>query len=194
MSFIQAGQWSVRDAAGRRKYISTAERARFLFAADGFGARERALCHVLAYTGCRVSEALELTVERIDADAGVLVFRTLKRRKLHYRAVPVPMALIANLLDLPAQADGRIFVMHRATAYRHVKRAMMLAQVRGPMTCPRGLRHGFGIRCAAEKVPPNLIQRLLGHSSITTTAIYLDAVGDEEREFVARTWKEVSPA
>ena len=39
-----------------------------------------------------------------------------------------------------------------------------------------------------EGVPQNLVQRWLGHASATTTAIYLDAVGIEEREFAERMW------
>jgi integrase len=42
--------------------------------------------------------------------------------------------------------------------------------------------------CAASAVPLNLVQRWLGHASLTTTAIYLDALGDEEREIAARMW------
>jgi integrase/recombinase XerD len=56
------------------------------------------------------------------------------------------------------------------------------------MACPKGLRHGFGIRAADRSVPTNLIQRWMGHASPTTTAIYLDAVGLEERQFASRMW------
>jgi integrase len=37
-------------------------------------------------------------------------------------------------------------------------------------------------------VPINLVQRWLGHASMTTTAIYLQAMGFEEREIAARMW------
>jgi hypothetical protein len=33
-----------------------------------------------------------------------------------------------------------------------------------------------------------LVQRWLGRASINTTAIYLQAIGDEEREIAARMW------
>jgi integrase/recombinase XerD len=32
------------------------------------------------------------------------------------------------------------------------------------------------------------MQRGLGHASMNTTAIYLRAIGDEEREIAARMW------
>ncbi len=37
-----------------------------------------------------------------------------------------------------------------------------------------GLRHTFAWELASEGVPMNIIQRALGHSSLNTTAIYLD--------------------
>ena len=65
---------------------------------------------------------------------------------------------------------------------------MVAAEIDGPMACGRGLRHGFGIKAASSKIPPNLIQRWMGHASPDTTAHYLDAVGVEEREFAERMW------
>jgi len=55
---------------------------------------------------------------------------------------------------------------------------------------PKGLRHSFGIHAIRSGVPLNLVQRWLGHASMTTTAIYLQAIGDEEREIAARMWRD----
>ncbi|MEI9849879.1 MAG: site-specific integrase [Sphingomonas sp.] len=187
MSFIQIREWQPFDERGR-KYLNREETRRFLLAADRLAPRSRALCYVLAYTGCRVSEALHLSRRNLDAGNGALVFRTLKRRGVTYRAVPIPERLAAMLLALSAPEGGRLWTMHRATAWRHVSRAMALADVRGPMACCKGLRHGFGIRAASASIPANLIQRWMGHASGETTAIYLDAVGAEERGFARRLW------
>jgi integrase/recombinase XerD len=35
----------------------------------------------LAYAGCRLSEAVALTADRVDLVAGVLVFESLKKRR-----------------------------------------------------------------------------------------------------------------
>lgn len=180
--------WQVYDDAGRRKYLSDGERARFLRAADALAPPPRALCHVLATVGCRISEALALTAQQLDAERRTLTLRTLKRRRTVFRTVPVPDALVAMLRRLPPDKDGRFWPMHRATAWRMVKATMQRARIAGPMASPKGLRHGFGIRAAAHNVPTNLIQRWMGHASPTTTAIYLDAVGAEEREFARRMW------
>ena len=41
----------------------------------------RTLCMTLAFAGCRLSEALALTADRVDLAAGTLVFESLKKRK-----------------------------------------------------------------------------------------------------------------
>ena len=46
------------DARGHRKYLTTAERAAFLTAAEEASREVRTLCGLLAHTGCRLSEAL----------------------------------------------------------------------------------------------------------------------------------------
>lgn len=187
MSFIQIREWQPFTERGR-KYLSREETRRFLNAADRLAPHLRALCYVLAYTGCRISEALRLSPRSLDAEGGALIFFTLKRRRAAYRAVPIPAELAAMLASLPARKAQPFFPMHRATAWRHVSRAMTLARVSGPMACCRGLRHGFGMRAAGQSVPANLIQRWMGHASSDTTAIYLDAVGAEERSFARRMW------
>jgi integrase len=54
----------LHDARGRRLYLTGAERAAFLAAAAKAPWPARTLGGVLAHTGCRVSEALQLTAER----------------------------------------------------------------------------------------------------------------------------------
>ncbi len=178
----------ILDGAGQRKYLNIAERTRFLAAADHLAPPARAFCYVLLYSGCRISEGLDLTAHQMDPEHGTLTFRTLKRRRLSFRRVPVPEPLIVLLTALPTDEDGRFWTMHRATAWQLIKTMMQWAQIVGPMASPKGLRHGFGMHAADCNVPINLIQRWMGHASPTTTAIYLNAVGFEERQFAARMW------
>ncbi len=180
--------WQPYDAQGRRKYLTGQERDRFLKEACQLPAERQAFCHVLAYTGCRVSEAVILHLRQIDTDGQAITFRTLKRRKEVYRTVPVPPQLVARLLALPRAPCGHLWRMHRATAWDFVKATMERAGIAGPMASPKGLRHGFGIRAASKDVPVNLIQRWMGHASPLMTAVYLDAVGLEERQFASRMW------
>jgi integrase/recombinase XerD len=68
------------DSQGNRKYLTRDERDKFILSSETYAPEIRTLCGVLAYTGCRISEALNLTVDRIDLEAGTIVFESLKKR------------------------------------------------------------------------------------------------------------------
>src|ERR1039457_3946320 len=88
------------DLQGQRKYLTPAERTDFLQAAKSAPEDVRTFCGTLAYTGCRISEALALTAARVDLGDGVVVIESLKkRRKGIFRAVPVPPRFL-DALDL----------------------------------------------------------------------------------------------
>jgi hypothetical protein len=70
----------LHTADGIRKYLTAGERDAFLREADLADRPVRTLCMTLAYGGCRLSEALALTADRVDLAAGVLVFESLKKR------------------------------------------------------------------------------------------------------------------
>lgn len=59
----------------------------------------------------------------------------------------------------------------------------------GPHKTPKGLRHGFGIAAMQAGVQLNMLKKWMGHADLKTTAIYADAIGDEEREIAARMWR-----
>jgi integrase/recombinase XerD len=179
------------DATGGRKYLCAKEMPRFLAAARDADEATHLLCSLLAFTGCRISEALELTPAQIDSDTGRVVFRTLKRRKTVFRAVPLPAELMRALLHhAESCADGaRLWNWSRQTAWRHVKAVMESAKIKGPQATPKGLRHGFGVANAEENVPMATTQKWLGHAELETTAIYQQAVGKEESAFARRLWR-----
>jgi integrase len=182
------------DAQGGRKYLADREMRRFLDAAARADSATKALCRVLAFTGCRISEALAVTPSRLDPDTGRIIIRTLKRRRTTFRAVPIPPELATELRRLAKgkAADDRLWSWCRQTAWRRVKAVMEDAGISGPQATPKGLRHGFGIANAEQNVPPGLTQRWMGHARLETTAIYQHAVGSEERRFAKRLWRRMT--
>lgn len=145
---------------------------------------------MLAYTGCRISEALALTADRVDLKDGVLVFESLKkRRKGVYRVVPVPPGFL-DTLDLEKRKDrGRgvlLWSWSRGTAWSRVCGVMEAAGIKGTHATPKGLRHTFGIKAVTSGIPLNLLQRWLGHAQLTTTAIYANATGAEEKQIAEK--------
>jgi integrase/recombinase XerD len=75
------------------------------------------------------------------------------------------------------------------TGWRRVREVMAQAGIRGPHASPKGLRHGFGVAAVTSGVPLNLVQKWLGHAQLSTTAIYADAVGDEEHAIADAMWR-----
>ena len=72
--------------------------------------------------------------------------------------------------------------------WRVVHRIMQDAGLDGPHASPKGLRHGFGVQAVSKGIALNMVQKWLGHAQLTTTAIYADAVGEEEQSIAARMW------
>jgi integrase/recombinase XerD len=190
---------SLYDRNGHRKYLTPAERQDFLRAAASMPDSVQTFCATLAYAGCRISEALALTADRVDLKDGVLVFESLKkRRKGIFRAVPVPpdflnrLCLVHDLGILQRRPDRgmavRLWNWSRSTAWRRVGEVMEAAGITGLHATPKGLRHGFGIKAVTSDVPLNMTQKWLGHARLSTTAIYTNATGDEEKQIAERMW------
>ena len=119
------------------------------------------------------------------------MLETLKRRQRGiFRAVPIPDSLATLLggISTGVESSERVWKFSRPTAYRLIKLCMREAGIRGGMASPKGLRHGFAIACIAKNIPLPTIQKWLGHARLETTAIYLGASGDEERNLAQRLW------
>ncbi len=188
----------IYDKTGKRKYLTVKERQAFISVAQKFPATVSTFCLMLACTGARISEVLAVTPERIDIEAGFVVIESLKkRRRGMYRAIPVPHALLRRLevthdvaaaqLDMKLRTSS-IWPWSRTTAWTLVKRVMLEAGVAPDRAMPKALRHAFGVCAIQRGVPLNIVQKWLGHARISTTAIYADAVGAEERMLLKRMW------
>lgn len=188
------------DDQGSRLYLTADERAAFRAAARAHDDRgARTFCHLLLFTGCRISEGLEITPERFDWPDQAVMFRTLKKRGRKalttYRAVPLPADFLDEL-DLIHHLRGRgkrdpkarLWTWSRPTAWRRVKAVMEAAGIEGTHASPKGLRHGFGVVHALNKTPLPTLQRWMGHSDPKTTAIYMQAVGEEARQLAGAAW------
>ncbi len=185
------------DSTGQRKYLNATEREAFRRVAEIQPRMVRTFCLVLYYTGCRISEALALTPQRIDFEQRTLTFESLKKRQRGiFRSVPVPTSLI-DTLDLvhglremeACEKQKRLWDWSRMTAYRKIKAVMREADIQGIKATPKGLRHALGIAANQKGIQLNMVAKWLGHADIKTTAIYSEAVGEEERNVASRLWE-----
>lgn len=193
------------DIEGRRLYLTAEERTAFLDAARQARPVLRTLCETLAFTGCRISEALELTPARFELDSHRVVIRSLKKRKdaqgkprIVHRAVPVPPDYVDTLQAVhalrqaqkrPQAAKAVLWSWSRQHAWQLVREVMLAADIpHGPHRTAKGLRHGYGVHAISAGVPLNMLQKWMGHADISTTAIYADARGPEEASIAERMW------
>ena len=199
-----APEYDLHDASGARKYLTADERERFAGAIDDAldGPRDRdkrTLAQLYYLTGCRRNEALAVRYRDVDYSEGGVRLRTLKRRRVVFRFVPLPEAFLTRLDDvhrvrdeqLPlvkARPDDPVWAFDKTTAWRTVKRVMAAASLRGPHATTKGLRHGFVIAHMLAGTPEHMIARWAGWSSTAMMAVYGRAVGAEERELAARLW------
>lgn len=202
-----AAEMRLYDDLGQRLYLDAGERERFLVAANEQDRETRVFCHLLHFTGCRPTEALQLVPRRVSIAQNEIVLRSLKKKRLDkkgkvkkpaYRAVPVPERLISDIdlvFDLRQRQklkpliDSPLWSWDRTTAWRRVKKVMAIAKIEGPQATPKGLRHGFAIALVLGEVPLTMVRDMLGHTDIKTTEIYLQALGTEKRAMVMRAWQ-----
>ncbi|MEA3538375.1 MAG: site-specific integrase [Pseudomonadota bacterium] len=184
--------WNMYNTNGKRKYLTESETMKFVRFAKQKSIDVYAFCWLMAETGCRISEALAVSTESIDFQAGTLIIKCLKKRgKSVYREVPLSeefLRFMKKWINSRSSSESDLWTWSRMTAYRRVCEVMVEAGLTGDYATPRGLRHGFGVRAIQSGVPLNLVQRWLGHADMKTTAIYASASGPEERQIAARMW------
>lgn len=189
---------SIYDSEGRRKYLTEEEQGAVLNAAHESVAPVKTFCVSLALTGARVSELLALTPRSIELDEQLIIIESLKKRSHGiYRAIPIPRYHIDLLQDVhhfdpsqscPARQSFRLWPWCRTTAWKRVRDVMLRAGIPSPRANPRALRHTFAVAALRHGIPLNMVQKWLGHSRMSTTAIYTEITGPDEREFADRLW------
>ncbi|MEX0900438.1 MAG: tyrosine-type recombinase/integrase [Gammaproteobacteria bacterium] len=140
---------------------------------------------LVANTGLRLSEALQLRHEDIRAGVLHVVSRAGARTKsLQSRQVPLSPGAVAALAQLPE--SGNQFVlprMHPKSMSRAFRRDAHRAGLNGSL---HTLRHTFAAHLASSGIPLREIQLLLGHSTIRVTEIYAHLAPERLTAAVAR--------
>ena len=167
--------------------------------------RDRALLEILYATGARISEAVGLVVDDLDAGSGVLRLLGKGRKE---RIVPMGQyawaALDAYLVrgrpSLAAKGRGvpEVFLntlgrpLSRQTAWSILQQAAARAGLTGDGAdggerhiSPHTLRHSFATHLLAGGADVRVVQEMLGHASVTTTQIYTKVTVDHLREVYA---------
>lgn len=166
--------------------------------------RDTAMLEVLYATGLRVTELVNLTLQDIDFDRGLVRCMGKGRKE---RLVPIGEIARARLLEyleqarpLLARGVGRsrrgpqsqiLFLtsqckpMTRQGFWKLVKRYALVAGIDKPIS-PHKLRHSFATHLLAGGADLRAVQALLGHADIGTTQIYTHVQRDRLREIYDR--------
>jgi site-specific recombinase XerD len=145
----------------------------------------RDFCFILTLldTGIRLSEGLDLQLERVDLEDGLarVIGKGDKERDVGFSA--------------RLNAELRIYAIKREAAMapkavqRRVRRYGEQAGIRGVRVSPHTLRHTYALNFVRAGGDPFTLQKVLGHTSLATTRRYCElASGD-----VLRRQRELSP-
>jgi site-specific recombinase XerD len=160
---------------------------------DGFtGARDRFLIALLYRAGLRVGEAVGLELADIRHEGEDLVVRVEKPKGYQReKGAADPRTLLIDAWCAPylaawlaerGIAPGPLFVNRRGgrvttTYYRdRIRQLARRAGVEGHVH-PHALRHTFAAEVHRATKDVRLVQKMLGHTNLGTTEIYLRGVG-----------------
>ena len=170
-----------------------------VFPADGGPRclRDRALLELLYSTGARISEAVGLDRDDVDAPARTVLLRGKGGKQ---RLVPVGRPALAALdaylvRGRPTFAErGRgipaVFLnargarLSRQSAWAVLREAAARSRIAAAVS-PHTLRHCFATHLLEGGADVRVVQELLGHASVTTTQVYTLVTVDNLREVYA---------
>jgi len=188
---------NIRLEPRRPKALKKTELHKLLRAARG-GRRDYAMLEVLAGTGLRVGELLELRIG--DVEVGERSGKLTVRRGKHdnYREIPLTLdvrkALSAYLDEEHTDSDDpeaplwvgpRGQLRHRSSVTRMLEKYAIRAGIES--VNPHALRHTFATRYLNAN-PSDLrgLARLLGHTSLDTVMIYTEPSMEDLTERMER--------
>ena len=156
---------------------------------DAKGFRDKAMLEVMYATGIRVTELIDLDVDDVNIEQGIIKCNTLKKS----RAIPLyPAALKAlsvylrDIRDgMVASADERaLFViisgvrMSRQGFWKILKHYQATAHIEKEIT-PHTLRHSFAVHLLENGADLGSLQELMGHSDISSTQLYTHLINQK---------------
>ena len=163
---------------------------------DPKGCRDKAMLEVMYATGIRVTELINLDIDDINLDLGVI--KCAGSRKT--RAIPLyPAALRALSAYLDNVRTGMIldpnekalFVnvsgarMSRQGFWKILKHYQASAHIEKEIT-PHTLRHSFAVHLLENGADIGSVQELMGHSDISSTQVYTQMINQKLKSVYAK--------
>jgi len=196
----------IRDLKG---YLEALEVERII--ATATNPRDALLVRIPWRSGIRVSELISIRIQDIDFDNRAIVIKVLKQRKRdgktveRRRVVPIDqgtLAMVTEYLEWRKQFPYKgdlLFPISRQRVdqiYWKLGRRAGITKVGDPAVSkhtklhPHVLRHTFAIHCVKRGMTIERLQKILGHSSPTTTSVYLQYSLKDLHEDYDKVWEE----
>jgi integrase/recombinase XerD len=145
--------------------------------AAGTSIQDRALVLLLASTGMRISQALQLTTESITTERGHHIINTLGKGGKYHRAPLGPMVFDALTELGRTRGHGLLFLGARGKPLTRHGAARTLTRLGnraglGKAITPHQLRAGAITNSLLAGVPLHVVQEMAGHSDPKTTGRY----------------------
>ena len=153
------------------------------------GIRDKAMLEVMYATGIRVSELIELNVEDVNLELGLIKCNGARKN----RSIPLyPAALRAlnvyikdaRMLMVSDPLEKALFVniggarMSRQGFWKILKHYQIKAGIEKEIT-PHTLRHSFAVHLLENGADIGSLQELMGHSDISSTQMYAQMINQK---------------
>lgn len=159
-------------------------------------AKYRLLVLLMLDAGCRVTEAVSIRISQLHVARKVLVIRTLKKSREHFREIPMTPRLLDALAEYWAYVKDRSpesFLFPSKSSKEGYCSRKVVWRVIKDLTGnahPHMLRHTFCSRLAQAGTDAFTIKELAGHEKTSTTEIYIHASKDAKNQAINTLGKE----
>ena len=158
-------------------------------AADPKGLRDKAMLEVMYATGMRVTELIDLNIDDLNLELGIVKCRSSKKD----RSIPLyPAALKAvgvyvrevRMGMVSDPTERALFVniggarMSRQGFWKILKHYQAKAGIQKEIT-PHTLRHSFAVHLLENGADLGSLQELMGHSDISSTQMYTHMINQK---------------
>ena len=156
---------------------------------DSKGYRDKAMLEVMYATGIRVTELIDLDVDDVNLDQGVIKCscakksRTIPLYPAALRALSIYMREIRSSL-VATPDETALFVnvngvrMSRQGFWKILKSYQASAHIDKEIT-PHTLRHSFAVHLLENGADLGSLQELMGHSDISSTQMYTHMINQK---------------
>ena len=156
---------------------------------DGKGYRDKAMLELMYATGIRVSELIELNLDDVNIEVGVIKCANAKKGRVIPLYPAALKALKVYLKDVRKSMvsdpnEQALFVnvtglrMSRQGFWKILKHYQQTAGIEKEIT-PHTLRHSFAVHLLENGADIDSLQELMGHCDISSTQMYTQMVNQK---------------